>query len=208
MLVSVIIRSKDEADRLRLVLASLARQTVPIVPPGTVVAAGAVAAELIVVSDGSTDRTRAILDEESARLPFRALHHEQCLGRCPASNTGACAASGELLIFLDGDILAGPNLIERHAAVQVRPCIMGRGETFHLRCTRFFRDPETGVPNPGCEDNVRRMGTELTQNLVTRSQILEHFEQIDSRANRGSTRGPGRGNSSNSKWTPCKTIPI
>ena len=39
MSVSVIVRSKNEADRLRLTLTSLARQTVP--------------AEVIVVNDGS-----------------------------------------------------------------------------------------------------------------------------------------------------------
>ena len=45
MRASVIVRSKDEADRLKLTLGSLARQSVE--------------AEIVVINDGSTDHTEA-----------------------------------------------------------------------------------------------------------------------------------------------------
>src|SRR5262245_45887023 len=143
MLVSVIVRTKDEAPRLRLVLASLTRQS---------------NVEVIVVNDGSRDETRAVLEEAACQLPLRGLHHPEARGRAAASNAGAGLACGDVLFFLDGDTLVAPGAVARHAAEHGRGPAMARGETFHLRCTRFFDDPETGMSKPGQEDRVRRMG--------------------------------------------------
>jgi glycosyltransferase involved in cell wall biosynthesis len=71
MRVSAVVRSKDEAGRLRLTLTSLARQTVP--------------AEVIVVDDGSTDHTRGVLAEAAAWLPLRVVTHTTSRGRAGAS---------------------------------------------------------------------------------------------------------------------------
>ena len=95
MRASVIIRSKDEADRLRLTLRSLSRQSMP--------------AEVVVVNDGSTDHTDAVIDEAAERLALVKITHRVPLGRSEAANAGGAQASGDLLIFLDGDTLAGPD---------------------------------------------------------------------------------------------------
>src|SRR5438105_573564 len=81
MLVSVVIRTKDEVHRLRLILASLSRQTVPVVARGVQPAAGESAIELIVVNDGSRDGTRTLLEETAQSLPLLAVHHSHALGR-------------------------------------------------------------------------------------------------------------------------------
>jgi glycosyltransferase involved in cell wall biosynthesis len=191
MLVSVIVRTKDEAARLRLVLASLSQQTVPIVPAGTGVGAEALAAELIVVNDGSTDGTRDLLAEASRALPLRAVHHPEALGRSAAANAGARLASGDVLLFLDGDTLAAPAAVEMHARKHQGARLMARGENYHLRCTRFFLDPEAGTPQPGQEERVRRLAPELERHRVTCRQVLEQFDQIESRAEPGIYPGAG-----------------
>src|SRR5579871_4585562 len=118
MRVSVVIRSKDEAGRLRLTLTSLARQTMP--------------AEVVVVDDGSRDHTEAVLAEASRRLPMRIVKHAAPKGRSGAANAGARVALGDVLLFLDGDTLAHPELVARHAATHAAGRdIVGRGETFH-----------------------------------------------------------------------------
>ncbi len=179
MRVSVVVRSKDEADRLRLVLRSLSRQTVP--------------AEVIVVDDGSTDHTRDVVAEARAWLPLHAIHHALPHGRSGASTEGARVASGELLLFMDGDTLAGPELVARHAAVHATvPRAVGRGETFHLRCTRFFLDPATGSPRPGERAHVARLGPdELRRMQVTMSDVTERFTSIEQRADPGIYPGSG-----------------
>lgn len=179
MNVSVVIRSKDEADRLRLTLTSLARQTAP--------------AEVVVVNDGSRDHTTDVLEEAAGWMPLTVIHHEAPCGRSEASNAGACAASGDILLFLDGDTLAGPDLVRRHAAAHAdRPGLIGRGEVFHLRCTRFLTDPETGTPRPGEAERLARLAPgELGRLLVTRRQVLEEFEAVARRAEAGVYPGVG-----------------
>ena len=170
MSVSVVIRSKDEADRLRLTLASLSRQSAP--------------AEVVVVNDGSSDHTRAVLEEAAGWLPLTVVHHDQPRGRSGAANAGARAASGETLLFLDGDTLAGPDLVERHAAAHAaRTGLIGRGDTHHLRCTRFLLDPERGTPKPEEASRLERLPLlELEGMRVTRAQILRDFAAIHRRA--------------------------
>ena len=56
--------------------------------------------ELIVVDDGSTDDTRAILDEYGGRL---TVIRQVNMGVSAARNTGIRAATGELIAFLDSD---------------------------------------------------------------------------------------------------------
>ena len=97
MRASVIIRSKDEADRLRLTLRSLAEQTEP--------------PEVVVVNDGSTDHTEKVISEAADGMSLVRLANSVPLGRSEAANAGAVLASGDILIFLDGDTLAGPEFV-------------------------------------------------------------------------------------------------
>ncbi len=120
MLVSVIIKTRNEAERLRLVLASLSRQTIPIVSPGSRPDSVDLAAEVVVVDDGSTDRTAELLHSGNSEVPVLHIRHVPGRGRSAAANSGAEHASGEVLVFLDGDVLACPEFCERHA--QARTC--------------------------------------------------------------------------------------
>jgi glycosyltransferase involved in cell wall biosynthesis len=176
---SVVIRSKDEADRLRLTLASLTRQTAR--------------AEVVVVDDGSSDHTQVVLAEAARELSLVVVRHPAAKGRSAASNAGARVASGDVLLFLDGDTLAGPELVERHLDRHSRtPGLIGRGETLHLRCTRFLADPETGTPRPGEAARIDRLSAdERTRIRVTRDQVLEDFAAVRRRAEPGVYPGAG-----------------
>lgn len=176
---SVVIRTLNEAPRLRLVLTSLAMQ--------------GVAPEVIVVNDGSTDETAAVIQDFADRLDLSAIHHATPLGRSVASNAGAEAASGEIVLFLDGDTLLHPDGVARHlVAHAATPRLMGRGDTWHLRCTRFLLDPETAAPRPGEEERLARMRPAEREKLkVTRRQIEADFASIDARAAPGIYPGAG-----------------
>jgi GT2 family glycosyltransferase len=179
MRASVIVRSKDEADRLRLTLASLAAQTEP--------------AEVVVVNDGSTDHTEAVVAEAASRMTLVSIRNAEPLGRSGAANAGAAQASGDILLFLDGDTLAAPDWVARHLALHRRESgLVARGETHHLRQTRFFADPEAGTPQPGEEARVQRMSAAESARLrVTRVDVLENFASIDARSQPGIYPGAG-----------------
>jgi glycosyltransferase involved in cell wall biosynthesis len=179
MRASVVIRSKDEADRLRLTLASLAAQTER--------------PQVVVVNDGSSDHTAAVIAEASGGLDLVAVHHGAPAGRSAAANAGAEKATGDILLFLDGDTLAAPDLVARHLELhREAPDRVVRGETWHLRCTRCFLDPETGSPKPGEETRVARMSaSERSRSVVTRQQIREDFSAVASRGQPGIYPGFG-----------------
>jgi glycosyltransferase involved in cell wall biosynthesis len=179
MQVSVVIRSKDEADRLRLTLASLTRQTM--------------AAEIVVVNDGSVDHTPAVLAEAARELPLRVVAHRLARGRAGAANAGAEVASGDVLVFLDGDTLAAPELVAAHAATHAAgPERIGRGENFHFRGTRFLQDPETATPRPGEEARLARLAPgERSRLKVTRAEVVGDFAALASRAEPGIYPGSG-----------------
>ncbi|HEV7556588.1 MAG TPA: hypothetical protein VGO00_14075, partial [Kofleriaceae bacterium] len=68
---------------------------------------------------------------------------------------------------------------------------LGRGEQYHLRCTRFFRDPRTGIPMPGHEDRVARMGASLARSLISEDQLRHDFASISARSEPGIYPGAG-----------------
>lgn len=98
-MLSVVIPSYNRAPVLARCLDALAAQDPQ---PG----------EVVVVDDGSTDSTPAVLAE---RGWVRAVRQSNG-GRAAAKNTGVDAARGDIVLFLDDDVIAAPALIGRHAA--------------------------------------------------------------------------------------------
>ncbi|HEY1730078.1 MAG TPA: glycosyltransferase family 2 protein [Candidatus Baltobacteraceae bacterium] len=175
---SVVIRTKDESRRLRLTLTSLSAQSV--------------SAQVVVVNDGSSDDTHDVLREAANWVDLLTVEHTTARGRSAASNAGARAATGDLLVFLDGDTLAGPHLVERHVAAHATPGVVGRGETFHIRSTRLLRDPETLDPWPADEHTLfERPRAEVERMRITRDEILHDFASVERRASPGVYPGSG-----------------
>lgn len=186
MNVRVVVISKDEGPRLRLALTGLAHQRYD---------GGAI--EVVVVDDGSSDGTSAEARAQGAHV----VRHETSRGRSAARNAGATAVTAhrpELLLFIDGDVVCHPRFVAAHVALHQEsrrspggPAILGRGETYHLRCARFFQDPETGQALPGREEKVARMANTFAASLVTRAQIAEGAATLDARAEAGIYAGSG-----------------
>lgn len=84
-----------------------------------------VAAELIVVDDGSTDRTPELLAGYAGRITVARLDGR---GVSAARNRGVALAQGDLLVFLDADDLLPPHYLARFVeAAATAP----RKEVFH-----------------------------------------------------------------------------
>ncbi len=91
--VSVIIPTLNESAYLPLLLGALAAQTRP-------------ADEIIVADAGSTDGTPELAQARGARVVGGGI---PAVGR----NAGAKVAKGELLLFLDADVVPPPDFLER-----------------------------------------------------------------------------------------------
>jgi glycosyltransferase involved in cell wall biosynthesis len=92
---SVVIPAKNEAAALPGVLARI-RAVVP-------------GAEIVLVDDGSTDDTAAVASAAGARV----VSHRYSMGNGAAIKSGARAATGEVLVFMDADGQHPPEAIPR-----------------------------------------------------------------------------------------------
>ena len=103
--VSVVVAARDEEARIETTVRRLLAQE-------------GVTSEVIVVDDRSGDRTGEILRRlagEDARLHVVRVDSlpEGWLGKCHACHVGAGRATGEWLLFTDGDIWLAPDVVAR-----------------------------------------------------------------------------------------------
>ncbi len=101
-MLSVQICSHNRKNLLREVIYSLSDQTYP-----------KDKFEIIIVDDGSTDGTDAMVEE--VRSPVDLVFIKQAKeGLAAGRNKGILKARGAIILFIDDDVLADPRLVEEH----------------------------------------------------------------------------------------------
>jgi len=93
--ISIVIPARNEAAGLRTILPKIAEL------PGN--------AEVIVVDDGSTDDSAAVCAEFKVRM----VRHQYAMGNGAAIKSGARAATGDVIVFMDADGQHQPEDIPR-----------------------------------------------------------------------------------------------
>jgi glycosyltransferase involved in cell wall biosynthesis len=87
--------------------------------------------EIIVVDDGSSDDTFAVVDAARAQEPrLRTIRHASNAGAQAARNTGIDAAAGTWIAFLDSDDTYLPGSVEQRMAAAFR----GNAAVVHSEC--------------------------------------------------------------------------
>ena len=71
--------------------------------------------EIVVVDDGSTDGTVEFLHNHSDRFPHVRLLLQNHEGAAIARNTGIDVAAGEIIVFIDSDLVVTPVFLSAHA---------------------------------------------------------------------------------------------
>ncbi len=115
-LVSVVVSTFRRPEALRRTLASLQEATYE-----------ADRLEVIVVDDGSGDETENVVSSASRGAKFRTTYlRQENRGVATARNRGAREARGDLLLFLDDDILIPPDAIFSHVRIhaEVSDCLV------------------------------------------------------------------------------------
>src|SRR3954453_8572999 len=140
--VSIIIAAYNEEKVIRRTLETLLNSTYPFL-------------ELLVIDDGSTDRTAAEVETMMLRDPRIRLIHQPNSGKWAALNNGTAQARGDILVTLDADTIFTP-------------------ETVANLVRQFAVDPDGRL---GAVAGVVRVGNR-ERNLLTRWQGLEYLTQI------------------------------
>jgi len=88
--------------------------------------------EIVLVDDGSSDGTKESLRELNPPCKFTYLYQENA-GLSTARNVGIRAAEGEIILFVDDDIIASDNLLEEHVKTHnAHPRSVVRGWVNHV----------------------------------------------------------------------------
>ncbi|MCH7591753.1 MAG: glycosyltransferase family 2 protein [Planctomycetes bacterium] len=104
--VSVVVPTCNRCDEIARCLDALLRQTYPNL-------------EVIVIDDGSSDGTPALLEGYLRQFPdggLVCLRNESSIGANPSRNRGIRASRGTLIAFEDSDCVARPDWIEKLVA--------------------------------------------------------------------------------------------
>ena len=136
--VSVVIPAHNRVDVLRRVLGALQQQSYP-----------RDLYEVIVVDDFSDRPLEEALGEDSVLENTRFLRNPVNLGDRRSRDTGVQATTGELIILLDSDMVANPDLIASHVVSHPRGS----------RCTvtgHFRHPPSLGLYNRNAFSTVKR----------------------------------------------------
>ncbi len=116
-LLSIIVATRDRAEKLRRLLDSLERLDAPPVP-----------FEIVVADNGSSDETPELLAQWSLQGPSRVVVHVAEAGKSRAANLAIAASRGELLAFIDDDVTADPRwLVELWNYFEHHDCAAAQG---------------------------------------------------------------------------------
>lgn len=104
---SIVVPTRGGAARLPHLFEALSRQSTA-------------AFEVIVVIDGDTDNSRAVVERSKREVPFglEVIEFDENRGRVAALNEGFAAAAGDLFIRTDDDLRPHADYVERHLAAQ------------------------------------------------------------------------------------------
>jgi phenylacetate-CoA ligase len=133
MEVSIIVPCRNEAENVL----ELAERV------GALLQTRQLAGELILVDDGSTDHTAALIDDVAARKPFvKVAHHPRNLGIPAAWRSGLALATGRYVVVMDGDLQYQPEdvfRLYRHLRYSNADVVQGwRSHIARPRDVRYF----------------------------------------------------------------------
>lgn len=113
--------------------------------------------EVIVVDDGSGDSTAAVVAELARHDPRINYHRQANSGVATARNNGAKLAAGELLIFLDDDMLVERDHIRAQLAVTERygDCLVNGHWVFSAATHAALAKTAFGRYRIALEDEIR-----------------------------------------------------
>ncbi|MES9744089.1 glycosyltransferase family 2 protein [Priestia megaterium] len=163
--VSIVMPTYNKYHQTSLSLYGLSKQTFPHAEY-----------EVILVDDASSDNTSNILKEVDVPFKFKYIQMKQNKGRSSVRNIGINHAEGDLLIFLDGEMLAPPAFIENHYKHHVHESNLVVTGAMHYEGVYTFIMPDYN------EDQVAHL-KELVGRDPEYRRLYENYEQTKQHSN-------------------------
>lgn len=138
--ISIIIATRNRASSLQRLLESLDALEAPTVP-----------FEVIVADNGSTDDTPRVLSEWRSAADDRTVVRVAERGKSRAANSAIAASQGELLAFIDDDVVADPKwLVEIWDYFDKNDCAAAQG---------LIDWPDDACADPRLHSELEKYGT-------------------------------------------------
>jgi glycosyltransferase involved in cell wall biosynthesis len=128
--------------------------------------------EIIIADDGSSNNTRDAVAELRARSPVPLLHvwqPDEGFRAARVRNLGTLAASGDYIVFLDGDCIPARNFVSQHRKLARRGYLVsGSRVLLSERYTRTLLERHIDLHAVGVADRLRlRLAGDFNKFLQT-----------------------------------------
>lgn len=138
--------------------------------------------ELIIVNDGSTDGTQAVIDWYQERYPQVKTFYKENGGQATARNKGIEVASGDYIAFMDNDDTLRPDMMERlHNSIVKNDCDVAMTSVYMLTgekyvgMTSYPMVEDMAVPiDEFFEYYMRNLSPVIWNKLYRASLVKEH----------------------------------
>jgi glycosyltransferase involved in cell wall biosynthesis len=169
--VSIIICTRDRAESLDQTLKSFEAVNAP----------AGLRPEILVVDNGSTDHTPAVVRKHSvAKIPIRYLL-ESSPGQSKARNAGIAATRADVILFTDDDVVPAPDWLESIAAPLLRrECdgVVGRIELAKEIC-RSWMTPQHQISLAVCDGPREGVLQLVGANMGFHRSVLDRVPEFD-----------------------------
>ena len=170
---SVVIPCYNRASVLAMNLLALRRQTLP---PDQF--------EVIVIDDGSTDDTEDVVTAMELPMSFRYIRQSN-KGAAAARNRGGSQATGDVLVFLDSDVVPDETLLQEHLESHRRyqqALVVGRTRALQADGSDLFYEVlgnDLFALDEGDEEKLLTFQEVLTRNLSLRRECFLELAGFD-----------------------------
>ncbi len=169
-MISLIIPTYNKLSRLKLTLCSIKCQTID-----------RKSFEVIVINDDSSDGTKEYLETQSFPFQLRVFHLTGNKGRSVARNIGLEKAQGNVVIFIDDDLILSPDFLKNHEKIQKEFPSGVHGKIIDIFPLAYFSDPSKGILYEKAENNRKMDG--FRKRCISTEDITNDFEKKIARYN-------------------------
>lgn len=167
MKASIVIPSYNACERLFLTLVSLNQQDCDLN-----------LFEVIVVNNGSTDYTLKMLADFKPKYKLHVITLPSVMPRAYGRNVGIEAASNEIIIFLDSDMLTDKSYVRNHLNSHTGEELVVCGKLWSKIYTHFYRDFDSNQKNHFKEHMQRYLRNNL-RIKYDKQPILKEYQIVN-----------------------------